>query len=396
MIEIKSSINIQQINHLYRELADLSGKQIQIDLKLPKAIQKRNFGVVFSLLQFICTWIRNEDSGALILPVSTDAEAIDYLTNEFVYPSVVLSWEKQIRNINGENIRSFLKAPSQEYYRKLDFFENKERDSIPVFCFDHDLSKRGKSRVFYDAENQLLSEAYLDFTLHPALVKLSNHFNKRVFKSAVKNELNSIYGIISELFTNTHEHARTNEKGFNLYPNLRSLYIKFHKAPVQTYLQTYKELPGLVKFFNSEFKVNDQNELYLIELSFLDSGPGYVKRFTGRSDIIMPIEQEVEIIKQCLSIHKTSAPESNKSIKGYGLDRMLELLNGKGFLRIKTGHADVFRDMKNVAHIKDIKKSSDIVLYDWSTNSDDNFTVNQWSEGALISIFYPLDFLPYD
>ena len=395
MIEIKANITIPQISGLYTQLYELSGEKKSVDLKLPKNIQKRNFGVVYSLLQFVCTWIRQENSGALILPVETDEEALDFLTNEFVYPCVVLSWEKEIVNLMGKNIRSLLSKPSQEYFKMLDFFETKERDSIPIFCFDHDLSKRGKSRVFYDADNHLLSEAYLDFTLYPALQKLSNHFNKRVFKEAVKSELTILYGIISELFTNTHEHARTNEKGFNLYPNLRSMYIKFHKAPIKTYLNTYKDFPGLMDFFNSGFKANNVNEVYFIELSFLDSGPGYVKRFTGTSRVDMPIADEVEIIKQCLSIHKTSSITLNKSSKGYGLDRILSVLSGKGFLRIKTGHVDVFRDVKNLLH-QDHQNSSEIALYDWQNSSSDNFTVNDWSEGSLISILYPLDYTPYD
>lgn len=394
MIEIKTSITIPQITNLYRDLNAQSDLEQEINLKLPKSIQKRNFGVIYSLLQFVSTWIRNKNSGSLVLPISTDEEAIMYLTDEFVYPCVVLSWEKAILNNNGKNIKSLLKIPSQEYFRKLDFFENKERDSVPIFCFDHDLGKRGKPRAFYDNENKLLGEAHMDFTLHAAFVKLSS-FNKYVFQNSVKSQLDSIYGIISELFTNTHDHARTDEKGFNLYPNMRSMYLKFHKAPLKTYLETYKEFDGLVDFFNSSFKLNNLQEQYLIEFTFLDSGPGLVKRYTGQSKIEMEISSEVEVIKECLYIHNTSAPQINKTNKGYGLDRTLQLLDGKGFIRIKTGRADVFRDMKNVRY-QAHTSPKDIALYDWASNSPKNFTVYDWAEGTLISIFYPLDYSVYE
>lgn len=394
MIEIKANITIPQIAKLYRDLSAQSTQEQKINLKLPKSIQKRNFGVIYSLLQFVCTWIRNKNSGSLTLPVSTDEEALEYLTDEFVYPCVVLSWEKSILNNNGENIKSLLKTPSQAYFRKLDFFENNERDSVPIFCFDHDLSKRGKSRVFYDNDNKLLGEAHMDFTLHGAFVKLSN-FNKHVLQNSVKSQLDSMYGIISELFTNTHDHARTDEKGFNLYPNLRSMYLKFHKSPLKTYLETYKEFGGLIDFFKSDFKLNNVHEQYLIELTFLDSGPGLVKRYTGQSEIDMEISAEVEIIKECLYIHNTSAREINKPNKGYGLDRTLKLLDGKGFIRIKTGHVDVFRDMKNIRY-QAHSSPQDIMLYDWAQNSSSNFTINDWAEGTLISIFYPLDYSVYE
>ena len=394
MIELRSTITIPKIIALYRELKgdDPVGS---IDLKLPVSLSQNHFGVVFSLLQFIASWMRTPSSGRLILPVKTPEEAIEYLKNEFVYPAVVLSWEKEILNLNGENIRGLLKKPSQDYYRELDFFNNKEHHSIPVYCFDHDLSKRGKSRVFYDLNNRLMTESNMDFTLHPAFEKLANRFNKMVFKASVKDELSTFYGIIHELFSNTHEHARTNEKGYNLYPNIRALYIKFHNTTIAKYLETYQEFPGLVKFFSSAFKVNDNKQLYLVELSVLDSGPGLYKRYTGASDYADTIKEEVDIIKQCLYIHNTSSTEINKNNKGYGLDRMLQLIDGKGFVRIKTGRADVFRDMKNhryVAH----ENYSAIQLNDWQNDSAADFTVNESSAGTLISIFYPLEYVPYE
>jgi len=396
MIEIKASVTIPKIISLYADLytAETDGGR-GIDLKLPLSLTNNHFGVLFSLLQFVSCWIRSPLSGNLILPVLTDEEAAEYLKNEFVYPTVVLAWEKEILNLAGANIRTVLKKPSQIYYQELDFFKNKEHHSIPVFCFDHDQSKRGKSRVFYDLNNRLMRESNMEFTLHPAFEKLSNQFNKAVFKSSVKNELTTFYGIIHELFSNTDEHAKTNEKGFNLYPNIRALYIKFHRTSLERYLDIYKEFPGLVKFFSSGFQTGEQNQLYLVEISVLDSGPGLYKRFTGNSDFETSIGNEIDIIKQCLYIHKTSATEINKSNKGYGLDRILKLLDGKGFLRIKTGRADVFRDMKNTRYVAH-ENPSDIQLNDWINNSNNSYTVNQAVEGALISILYPLTYVPYE
>jgi hypothetical protein len=396
MIEIKANITIPKIINLYAELQTAqTGEGELIDLKLPPSLTNNHFGVLFSLLQFIASWIRNSASGRLILPVNTTDEAAEYLKNEFVYPAVVLAWEKEILNIEGVNIRSALKKPSQNYYQELDFFNNKEHHSIPVFCFDHDLSKRGKSRVFYDLNNRLMRESNMEFTLHPAFEKLSNQFNKAVFKSSVKSELTTFYSIIHELFSNTDEHAKTNEKGFNLYPNIRALYIKFHRTTIEKYLEIYKGFPGLVKFFNSDFNTNEQNQLYLVELSVLDSGPGLYKRYTGNSDYQTTMANEVDIIKQCLYIHNTSATEINKSNKGYGLDRMLQLLDGKGFVRIKTGRADIFRDMKNIRYTGHDSHSA-IQLNDWLNNSVEDYTVNQPVEGTLISILYPLDYVRYE
>lgn len=392
MIEIKSNLTLPKIDLLYAELEETQASK---DLKLPKELNNNQFGVLFSLLQFIGTWIRHPHSGSLILPVTTEEEALVYLRNEFVYPIVVLSWEKEILGSDGRKLKSLLAKPSQAFYQELDFFNGGSHSSIPIYCFDHDLSKRGKSRVFYEVDNSIVSEAKMDFTLHPAFEKLSNYFNRHVFKAGVAKELTTFYGIIHELFSNTHEHARTSEKGYNLYPNIRAVYFKFYNTTLQTYQDTYKEFPGLVQFFCSDFNLNLQNQLYLIELSIMDSGPGLYKRYSGKSDFDVHITEEIDVIKQCLYIHNTSSVALNKENKGIGLDRMLRLVDGKGFIRIKSGRADVFRDLRNHRyHAHDDPKA--IMLSDWRTNSPTEYTVHKKTEGTLISIFYPLDFTVYE
>uniref|UniRef100_UPI00197E28FB hypothetical protein n=1 Tax=Pseudomonas viridiflava TaxID=33069 RepID=UPI00197E28FB len=97
---------------------------------------------------------------------------------------------------------------------------------------------------------------------------------------------------------------------------------------------------------------------------------------------------------ECLYIHNTSSTELNKQNKGYGLDRMLKILDKKGIVRIKSGRADIFRDMKNVEYTQH-SSPSELQLYDWKIDSSKKFTKNEWAEGTLISILYPLDFIPY-
>ena len=83
MIKIERNITIPKINNLYTALNSTSTDIL--DLYLPKKIDKLDFGVLFSYLQFLATWIRDERSGKLHLPVNTAEEAVAYLDdNEFV------------------------------------------------------------------------------------------------------------------------------------------------------------------------------------------------------------------------------------------------------------------------------------------------------------------------
>ncbi|MBK1439675.1 hypothetical protein JHJ32_06740 [Parapedobacter sp. ISTM3] len=388
MIKIHGTISLTKIQNLYSELA--SSNDAVIDVHLPKKIEKLDFGLLFSYLQFLSTWVRNNRSGKLYLPVNNTEEAIEYLdNNEFVYPSIVLAWEKEIVNANGENIKGELKNPSKEYFNRMDFFDLKG-NSVPIYCFDHDKSNRGLSRHLYKNFRELVNETTLGFNLFNAFKKVGD-FNKGVFRTGVKGHYDDFIAIIHELFTNTHEHAKTNELGYNLYPNIRALQLKFHKKPINKFVEQFQDYAGLVQYFNSGFNVNPQGDLYLLEISILDSGPGFVKRYKRISDYNLNIAEEVEIIKQCLYRHNTSADGFRGEIKGIGLDRVLQTLDGKGFVRIKTGRADVFRDMRNNRyHHHD--NASEIQLNDFQNNSKSNFTVYPAAEGTLLSIFYPLEF----
>jgi len=388
MIKIHGTISLTKIQNLYSELA--SSNDAVIDVHLPKKIEKLDFGLLFSYLQFLSTWVRNNRSGKLYLPVNNTEDAIEYLdNNEFVYPSIVLAWEKEIVNANGENIKGELKNPSKEYFNRMDFFDLKGT-SVPIYCFDHDKSNRGLSRHLYKNFRELVNETTLGFNLFNAFKKVGD-FNKGVFRTGVKGHYDDFIAIIHELFANTHEHAKTNELGYNLYPNIRALQLKFHKKPINKFVEQFQDYAGLVQYFNSGFGVNQQGDLYLLEISILDSGPGFVKRYKRISDYNLNISEEVEIIKQCLYRHNTSADGFRGEIKGIGLDRVLQTLDGTGFVRIKTGRADVFRDMKNIRYHHH-EKASEIQLNDFQNNSTNNFTVYPAAEGTLLSIFYPLEF----
>lgn len=389
-MEITSDITIPKIKSLFDELAVQEKNEKEINLLLPKFIKHKDFGVLFSLIQFIATWVRSPHSKDLVLPVNDEAEYKDYLFEEFVYPSIVLSWEKDILNNKGENIKYALKDPSKEYFRTMEYFQLPEKESVPIFCFDHDLSKRGLPRTFYGNDTRIVSEATLDITLFPAFEKISI-YNKRVFFDSIKDHLTTFYAIIQELFENTDEHARTNELGFNLYPNVRAVYLKFHKRNIDSYKELYQGHPGLLDYFSSDFLLNPTKELYLLEISVLDSGPGLVKRFEGISNLDMPITSEVESIKKCLYKEFSSTKNIGKTVKGLGLDRVLRTIDKKGFVRIKTGRADVFRDMKKFNY-KEHSNPSEIALYDWKTNESKSFTKNIEAAGTLISIIYPLDY----
>jgi hypothetical protein len=329
------------------------------------------------------------NSGALHLPLNNEEQYEDYLNQEFVYPVVVLCWEKEILDEKNINIKNKLKKLSQDYYNRMEYLELKSKESVPIYCFDHDLSKRGYSRFLYDLDRTVVSEEALDFNLFPVFEKIGYYFNRLIFKNSIRPVMEDFIKITHELFLNTDEHAKTNTLGHNLYPNIRAVYFKFHKRTLNNYKKDYKKNKGLLDYFDTNLVLNDKSELYLFEISVIDSGPGLARRFENKAFLdSITIIDEVEIIKKCFFKHNTSSVGINRGNKGLGLNRVLETIDGKGFLRIKSGRVDVFRDMRNSRYVQ-AQNPNDIELFDWNNNSL-NFTEHKNAEGTLISIIYPL------
>lgn len=388
MIKIPTNISVNKIGTLYNTL--LNSERGTIDIELPIKIETTEFSLLFSLIQFVATWLRNTNSGNLHLPI-IDEEIEEYLNNnEFVYPITVICWEKEIYNKHGINIKKSIKEPSKEYFKQMDFF-NLKLYNVPIYCFDFDKSNRGIAKSIYKDKDHIFTEDGLGFNLFPAYQKVGS-FNNSAFRKNITKDLDSITAIIHELFSNTHEHAKTDEHGNYLYPNIRAIHLKFHRKKIEVLKKEYSEFKGIESYFNSTFTLNSINDLYLLEISILDSGPGLVKRYKGISDLSkINTSEEVTFIKECLYRHNTSSDISISDTKGIGLDRVLQTLDKKGFIRIKTGRVDIVRDVKTLNY-KHHNNAIEIKLFDWKTNSSTTFTKYPETSGTLISIFYPITY----
>ncbi|MOA36275.1 hypothetical protein D3C78_1577880 [compost metagenome] len=112
-------------------------------------------------------------------------------------------------------------------------------------------------------------------------------------------------------------------------------------------------------------------------MSYFDSGPGLVSRFTGRPVTDMSIEEERKFLLNCLQHKATSKSED---AAGEGLPSVLsELRKVGGLMRIRSGRLSVF----NVFTRGDMQR--------------DIFDFEDWTEaplspaqGAVVSILVPL------
>lgn len=392
MKKIPKTLTIKDIESLY---TNLYSNNESFDLMLPSSIKSFDFGITTLLIQYINTWFRLR-SGNLIIDVKEDySDLEDIVKMDYVFPSIIMSWDKGIFDKKLNNIKQSIRPVNEQMIESMQALEN-----IPLFnktfirqkgmkslltCFDHLPPEKGYLDCFYLNQSFIPSEEYLTNSLEDTLNYVLS-FNSRG-KQNTKPIKNDLVSIIFELMKNTHDWARTGNNSKSLNPNTRGLLIKFVKGSKDSYVENYKDHKGLKTYFDS-FSTNDKNELYFIEISVFDSGIGFVKKFTSNDETV-DINEQVQIIKQCLVKHNTSDKSLEKENKGIGLDKIMQVLNHKGLFMIRTSNAFVFRNMKRNPYVI-TRNEDDIELFDWSTSSNQSFTKFNECVGSNVTIVYPI------
>ncbi|KPM33422.1 Hypothetical protein I595_325 [Croceitalea dokdonensis DOKDO 023] len=385
-LNIKRNISLAYINELNTRVDESDTK---IKIRLPKNIKNASFGVIPSFIQFFATAIRKEKCSHLILPFSTKEELAKYIEVEYVYPFTVLAWNLKIIDDSEYNLKDRLTSISQNYFSRLEFLKVKTLRSLPLYSFDHDISKRGLSRYFYDNNYKLIYLDQLEFNLYPIFKKLSLAHNVQDSRNTLAPILESLTEIIYELFKNTHEHGRSKVKGGFYFPNVRNVTLRTIRRKRSAYLED-TELPESVKeYFKNNLPLTEKSDFIMLEISVLDSGPGLVCRVSNTENLSnYSLDEELSLTKECLLKHKTSSNAYLAKIKGEGLDKVMQLLDKKGFLRIRTGRLDLFRNFISDPYLA-TKDFSRIVLKDYF-NNDNNFIEHPQVSGTLHTFYYPI------
>src|SRR6266487_4859268 len=122
-IKINNNIKLEDVESLYEQLYDGIDKNLTIDVLLPNEIKNSYLGLIPLLYQFVITWIRQENSGKLLLNVEQlNDEILDELyENELLFPLVSLVWNKnQVFEKTGTaNLRSQLKKKNIETFERM-------------------------------------------------------------------------------------------------------------------------------------------------------------------------------------------------------------------------------------------------------------------------------------
>ena len=393
-IKIEKNVKLEDLDKLYQNLNSHIKADVSVDLVLPKEIESNYVGLVPALYQFIITWIRYKKSGKLLLDIDKVNEtALDKLyENELIFPIISLLWNKcEIYNSTGKiNLRSFLKPKNVAYFDKMKSVEAQKGWKLLLTNFDHLPEDRGILPCFELNGLFNTNETQLSNSLKNG-VKQVLGFSQDAEKT-YNLEKDHLIGIIYELMKNTYEWGKDDENRVPLDPSIRGLLIKFYKKTRTKLIDEFKYHQGLSNYFKSDvLKENVKKELFFLEIDVFDSGVGFIKKYKS----LNPNEKlkDPDIVKKCMIKHNTSAKGLEKDDKGIGLDRILTILDKKGFLRVKTDSVCLYRNLISNPYKKIQKENiNDMELFDWKKNSNKDYTSFQLAEGSVITIIYPLSF----
>jgi len=305
-----------------------------------------------------------------------------------------MAWKKApIVNDRGVDIRLEMRDYTRQMHKQLSFMKDLPQRAVLIPCFDHFSAEKALSQWVYPNGTSFPDDdGDLDNALYRALATIQHHYAGATDYSTLKSNYEELLGIFYELVRNTHEWSLKdplNERF--LAPSGRGAFFRLHSGSVKNLSEAAEGHPGLIEFFTRSDD-NSATIKHFIELSVYDSGPGFVKRFNKTESLAdYTMEAEVDTIRKCLTKGFTSSAGMAHGIKSKGLDKVLRLLNNaKGFLRIRSGRACIYRDLGNDPY-QPTKDHVQVILRDWSSGNMDRYRKMPEVEGAVITIVCPLN-----
>jgi hypothetical protein len=397
MILIKRELTLADVEDLYMKYrVEKLGKNV--DLEFPNELQESTVAVLPSLLQFLITVIREnklKDIYARFDSSASQNQIADVAKHYLWFVASSLEWTKGLKFKDGEPLRFQLRPVNQEINRLISDYLPL-RSSFMMPCFDHLPKSKGLPLMFYSPDkHELVSENMIEQYVSLVLKNLGKLINKSMF-AQLEGAEKALSAIIYELFKNTQEWATRDAYNDKIEPSVRGFYFKFFSNEQEKMFEYCDGNKSLQRYFSHQiFKPNTVNRISFLEISVFDSGDGFIgKRTESGSTEDIPVNQQVEIVKQCLTKYFTTASGMSKIVKGIGLDRVLRTIDQKGFFRLRTNKVCVCRDMIANPYAAE-SDSGNISLFDWKTGLRNDFTSFYDVKGTVVSLILPLDYIEY-
>ena len=358
---IKKDISLTDIEETLRNILEYEY------IRLPNSFRLGGLGVESALSQLIITWARaQKEMGELhtYLRDTGDINTEKFLKNMASMTAAVMA--PKITKETHEQVerKEFLKGGVNiidAMYRGK--FSDLHRGSSLFLSSISGANKRWL-RCIFDDPRKVKNPTEMKGTVRDILSTIVPASGDKQHLSDIVTEgfIESIAWMVYELFQNTVDHAETDENGKSYFRTIGALRFNIQKV----------DHSDLVRIHH-EFEALEANGLRIFELSVMDSGPGFARRWTGKGFDDISIEEEKNAIRECFEKYKST---KKKDGRGVGLDNVLEnLKQHNGFFRMRTGRLEIIKSYLTTC---------------MDHNIIDNMNEKAPVEGTLMSLFIPL------
>lgn len=370
MLRFPRDVSLDFLSQQIEKLSHSEASSIQIPAKIPPG---SGFAVTGCFIQLLAEWSRNNQNRILQVAGEPVENMLTHLAEE-PHGSAAIYFAQQISGSRGFQLKSdgarkylipVIRAMQTHNYRATSGTRG-----VHLCCYHGSVNEYLTPLYGRNDENSLRDSS--------EFVDLINNIIKAFEPSAINKltpiSLRFISSILFELFSNTHDHARTDESG-NIYSegNVRGIIartIEFREDRRESYVSTHVHRYMTKATLQQEHRrpspeVNQERvervqagyakqptlnnkpktSTRFLEFTIYDTGPGLARNWAKRkerSKETLDFEEELKLVKECFAIGSTTKDSDGV---GQGLANSIMALRKLGaFMVLRTGRAFLYQD----------------------------------------------------
>ncbi|MBU1191866.1 MAG: hypothetical protein KKE76_09145 [Gammaproteobacteria bacterium] len=376
-LTVKRDSNLKDIEEM---LYKIERAETDIALRLPNSLKYAgSLGIEATVIQLISTWLRKHEGRAVYHSYIKEGDSPSEYSElcSKMYGIQILSLADKLMTEKLLKIKR--RVALQQAVQRIDDIRSLNFSNAfkgPYLGFPLIKAPGNTSELnspFYNKGAVVDRNRFLRITedaIRSVLKK--NSYDKAINRDVLSN----ITSIIYELFTNTDKHARRDELGNILPTNFRCVLfssISLTEGRLDDWVSSWTDVMFAANW-KERLKVKPQR---VLEISVIDSGPGFARRWKGVGKEALTIEDQKEAVLSCFKKYRTT---DINSAAGSGLSNVLwDLRKLKGWFRLRTGNLVV----EKWFHGEAPTITTDVT-------KEDLWEKKAFAEGAAITFLIPL------
>lgn len=339
-MDVESSFSIVEAERI---IGAMDGRGTDTILTLPTRSRGHAAGGEPALAQAVLTWASSQRVARMATYAEPGDGQLEHLSRHLVGLCAALACD-QARDADDRDITTELRELALERLRGLQG-PNPQRWSrgpqVEIVCADH-LGRSTPDTLYVTGRPGKPLRARQEFDRVADLI-LAATMPDGLEQREGETLRDSIVDALYELFRNTDEYARRDERGDRARVSVRGIHARRHGVSRSALAGMVSTSAPLAAYCERLQPRTDRHQIQLLEISVFDTGPGYAPHWLGRPLAEIDPADELAAIRTCFEKHATRKATATS---GMGLCTVVDVLRrGDGFMRLRTGRQSLYADL---------------------------------------------------